>query len=289
MVSLCLAEVRGARPERPTVTKDRARKQDIRARMATSGEPYSIASRHLAGAGAGEGPMAAKVAACASATVDEAAARMGIRLVIGLPWVETAETPREQRRGGSGGLARRLIGVLLHDGTHTAGEGFAEPAARRYMIDGGASGGFVCREGVVVQGRHGWRVRRLPGRETEQVTVMHWLWPLWALTGAVSARAVGAEAVRGIACQQLIVEVDLARALAAGGAGWPASFRPGPEALTTAALAVWIDERRVRRVRFSQPTNGPVSPDSADRASTVEVELWDFGTSVAHLDWSRLP
>ena len=118
---------------------------------------------------------------------------------------------------------------------------------------------------------------------------MHWLWPLWALTGTATARTVGTEAVRGIACQQLIVEVDLARALEAGGEGWPASFCPGPEALTTAALAVWIDEQHVRRVRFSQLTRGEVSPEPADRVSTVEVELWDFGTSVAHLDWSRFP
>jgi hypothetical protein len=105
----------------------------------------------------------------------------------------------------------------------------------------------------------------------------------------VAARTVGTEAVRGIACQLLIAEVDLARALAAGGAGWPASFRPGLEPLTTAALAVWIDEGHVRRVRFSQPANGAVNPEPAGRASTVELELWDFGTSVAHLDWSRLP
>lgn len=287
MVSLCLAEVRGARPERHTVTKDRARKQAIRARMAASGEPYSVAARHLVGFGAAGGSMAAKVAACAGATLDEPGARMGIRLVIGLPWVETAETPREQRRDGAQGLARRLLGALLRKGTHLAGEGFAEPAARRYMIDCGF-GGFVCREGAVDQGRHGWRVPP-PRRQSDQVSVMHWLWPLWALTGTAAARTVSTEAVRGIACQQLIVQVDLARALEAGGEGWPASFCPGPEALTTAALAVWIDEQHVRRVRFSQSARGEVSPEPADRVSTVEVELWDFGTSVAHLDWSRFP
>jgi hypothetical protein len=118
---------------------------------------------------------------------------------------------------------------------------------------------------------------------------MHWLWPLWALTGTATARTVSTEAVRGVACQQLIVEVDLARALEAGGEGWPASFFPGPEAPTTAALAVWIDEQHVRRVRFSQSWGGEVSPEPADRVSRVEVELWDFGASTAHLDWSRFP
>jgi hypothetical protein len=44
---------------RHTVTKDRARKQDIRARMAASGEPYSVAARHLAGPGAAEPPIEA--------------------------------------------------------------------------------------------------------------------------------------------------------------------------------------------------------------------------------------
>ena len=291
MVSLCLAEVRGTRPERHTVTKDRARKQSIRARMAATGEPYSVAAHHLAGFEAAGGAMAAKVAACASATLDQPGVRMGIHQVIWVPWVETAETPREQRRGGAQGLARRLLGTLLHDGTHVTGEGFAEPAARRYMIDCGRRlGGFVCREGAVDQVRHGWRVPPVRQQSDQEIVIlMHWLWPLWALTGTAAARPVGTEAVRGIACQQLIVEVDLARALEAGGEGWPASFRPGPEAPTTAALAVWIDERRVRRVRFSQLAHGEVSPGPADRASTIEVELWDFGTSVAHLDWSRFP
>jgi hypothetical protein len=255
--------------------------------MAASGEPYSVAARHLVGIGAAGGSMAANVAACASATLDVAGARMGIRMVMGLPWVETAETPPEQRRRGAQGLVRRMLGALLHDGTHIAGEGFAEPAARRYMVDCGPTGGFVCREGVVHQGRRGWRV--LPHRQSEQATLMHWLWPLWALTGTATARTVSTEAVRGVACQQLIVEVDLARALEAGGEGWPASFFPGPEAPATAALAVWIDEQHVRRVRFSQSWCGEVSPEPADRVSRVEVELWDFGASTAHLDWSRFP
>jgi hypothetical protein len=269
------------------VTKDRARKQPIRARMAASAEPYSVAARHLAGFRAAGGSMAEQVVACARATVDEPGARMRIRLVIDLPWVQAAETPREQRRGGAQGLARRLLGSLLRTGTHIAGEGLAEPAARRYMIDAGF-GGFVCREGAVDQGRHGWRVPP-PRRLSDQVTVMHWLWPLWALTGAVTARAAGTEAVRGAACQLLIVEADLGRAAEAGGAGWPASFGPGPDAPATAALTVWIDEQHVRRVRFSPPARGEAGPEPADRVATVEVELWDFGTSVAHLDWSRFP
>lgn len=288
VVSLCLAEVRGTRPERHTVTKDRARKQAIRARMADSSEPYSVAARNLAGSGgAAEGSPAAEIAACANATLAEPAARIGIRLVIGLPWAETAGTPSEQRRGGTQGLVRGLLGALFRDGTNVAGEGFAEPAARRYMIDGGAVGGIVCREGSVDQGRHGWRVPP-PRRQTDQAIVMHWLWPLWALTGTTTARAVGTQMVRGVACQQLIAEADLTRALAAGGEGWPASFSPGPEA-PAAALAVWIGESRVRRVRFSQSARGEVTPEAADPVSTVEVELWDFGTSVARLDWSRFP
>ena len=157
--------------------------------MAASGEPYSVAARHLVGPGAAEPPIAAKVAACASATAGEPGARMGIRVMTGLPWVETAETPPEQRRGGVQGLARRPPGTLVHEGTHIAGEGFAEPAARRYMIDGGGLGGFVCREGIVEQGRHGWRLGR-PRGESGQVIVLHWLWPLW--TGTVTARVVGA-------------------------------------------------------------------------------------------------
>jgi hypothetical protein len=146
------------------MTKDRARKQDIRARMAASGEPYSVAARQLAGFESAEGSLAARVAARASATLNEPSARMGIHLVIELPGVEIPETPRQQRRGGALGMARRLLGTFVHEGTHVDGEGFAEPAARRYLIDGGPNGsGHLCREGKLVSGRHGWRVRLLQG------------------------------------------------------------------------------------------------------------------------------
>ena len=47
-MSLSPGEVRGAAPKGYAVTRDHARKKAIRARMAASGEPYSVAARALA-------------------------------------------------------------------------------------------------------------------------------------------------------------------------------------------------------------------------------------------------
>src|SRR5580698_445946 len=44
--------VRGALPEGPAVTRDRARKKSVRAQMAAGGEPYSVAARKLGRTGA---------------------------------------------------------------------------------------------------------------------------------------------------------------------------------------------------------------------------------------------
>lgn len=255
--------------------------------MSARGEPYSVAARRL-GVPAEDASPAMALAACARATLDEPSARMAVRLVIDLPGVRTAGPRDAPGRGGVLGLGRKLLWSLLHDGTHVAGEGFAEPAAWRYMVAAGQLGGFVCRGEAVAQGRHGWRVRSLSS-ELSPPASLHWLWPLWALTGTVTAREVGIETVRGVACRQLAAEVDLSAAAAGDGQGWPAAFRPGPGAPVTAALAVWIGGRRVRRVRYAESGRGEVSPGTGGQLSAVTVELWDFGASTAHLDWSRFP
>ncbi len=56
-------------------------------------------------------------------------------------------------------------------------------------------------------------------------------------------------------------------------------------------LSVWIDGQHIRQVRFAD--YGPKDPDPEPRKDGVfkelTLELWDFGVSVAGLDWSRLP
>src|SRR6201999_3687794 len=110
-------------------------KQDIRARMAASGEPYSVAARQLAGLESAGDSLATRVGARARATLSEQSARMRVPSVTELPGVEIPETPPQQRRAGALGMARRLLGTFLYGGTHVDGEGFAEPAAPPEPLD----------------------------------------------------------------------------------------------------------------------------------------------------------
>jgi hypothetical protein len=49
------------------------------------------------------------------------------------------------------------------------------------------------------------------------------------------------------------------------------------EDLLSLPIEVWVDESHVRRIRF----------EHKDQVDTVE--LWDFGTPMDGLDWTRLP
>ena len=122
------------------MTRDRARKQAIRLRMATSDEPYSVAARHLAAAEPSEpdstdpastAPDAAAVAACVERTLAAPSARVSSHLDLELPG--TTEADRRQARGLRG-LARRGLGSFFNLFLHPTHAGFTEPAAQRYMV-----------------------------------------------------------------------------------------------------------------------------------------------------------
>ena len=171
------------------------------------------------------------------------------------------------RREASGGLK---LGQMV-------GEGVAEPARGRYMINFGSSaqlhaGGktFSGRSGRSVEAVHAWS-----GQQVGEV-----LWLLWLLLGTTDAGLDGTETIRGTACRKLAVHADLERASNAGGEG----LRPPPvkrfEELRALPVTVWIDGQHVRRVRFEQ--GSPAWQISA-------LDLWEFGVPVGELDWSRLP
>jgi hypothetical protein len=46
-------------------------------------------------------------------------------------------------------------------------------------------------------------------------------------------------------------------------------------------LDVWLDQTYVRRVRFTR--------EERFGRETEAIELWEFGVTVNHLDWTRLP
>jgi len=238
-------------PEGHAVTKDRARKKAIRARMAASGEPYSAAARKLDAASPVDDPAVTdEVVARADSTLAAPAARIEFRVDIAL-----AERRRPGPLGRLASLAARATG--LRDAfARQAGQGFLLPAAGRYQIDYGAYAAmrvdgrhFAGRPGQALQARH-----RDPGANDP-------LELLGRLRGATDVRHVRDETVRGTRCR-------VVAALA------------GPDELTA-----WIDDEHVRRIQAGERA----SDGRSGVSKRLTLELWDFGVPVDSLDWSRLP
>lgn len=251
------------------MTRDRARKKAIRARMAVSGEPYSVAARTLPAAGPAVSAAAAReVIARANSTMAASSARIEVRVD---NEIILAERPERRRPGPAGRLARaawkgiastgyatRLRDMFLH---HTA-EGFIEPAAGRYMIDFGRSAEMGVN-GKRFNGQSGELLQpRLENHRVPAPTVPDEpLGLLMQLQGATDARHTGDETVRGTPCQVLAVLA-------------------GP-----AELTVWIDDAHIRRIESAEHASNQYS--SVTKRWTIE--LWDFGVAIDSLDWSRLP
>jgi hypothetical protein len=161
---------------------------------------------------------------------------------------------------------------------HMIGEGIAEPARGRYMIDFG-SFAELHAAGKTFGGRSGRSLQTLhPGPYSDRVGDVLWL--LRLLPGVMGATLDGTDTLRGTASRRFAAHVDLERASAATGDG----LRPPPverfEDLRALPVTVWIDGQHVRRIRFE-------SRPPARLLATVD--LWEFGVPVGGLDWSRLP
>ena len=251
------------------MTRDRARKKAIRARMAVSGEPYSVAARTLAAAEPAIGAEAVReFIVRVNRTMAASSARIEVRVD---NEIILAERPERRRPGPAGRLARaawkgiastryatRLRDMFLHH----AAEGFIEPAAGRYMIDWGGSAEmgidgkrFSGQSGEPLQPR--LQNHRVPAPQVPDEP----LGLLMQLQGATDARYTGDEAVRGTLCQVLAVLA-------------------GP-----AELTVWIDDAHIRRIESAEH----VSDQYSSVSKRLTIELWDFGVAIDSLDWSRLP
>jgi hypothetical protein len=212
------------------VTKDRARKKSIRARMAGSGEPYSAAARNLkasagdtaAGGDPGDGAAAAaEILACAGRTLAEHSARIAFRY----DWDVSRVKPLagDAARGNRAHPVRALAKLagrpiwerIGGDAGHGAAVGFLQPAAGRYMIDFG-SYAELGAGGMTYGGRPG---RPVPGLRPHSKQEGAVLWLLRLLLGATHARLQDTEILRGTPCRKYAVRVDLGRAQAATGAG----------------------------------------------------------------------
>jgi hypothetical protein len=239
------------------MTRDRARKKSIRARMAASAEPYSVAARKLTGdAEPGDASAISVLRDRIDATLAAQNARIHLR----------SETNLGTRRDLPARLAGFISAFLMKRmppgiGTSSTGgllgEGFIEPSAGRYQIYWG--GGYA----TVITGR-----REFFGRSGEPVeehpTTGSDAWEdslpksLEDMRGAASARFSGEDVVRATPCQ-VITAVTGSR-----------------------EFAVWVDDVYIRRIREKTALPSLLGKIKAE----VTFELWDFGVAKT-LDWSR--
>jgi hypothetical protein len=259
------------------VTSEHARKQAIRARMAATGEPYSVAARALAAdlalapAAPGDPAALAEVIACVGRTLAAASARLVIQADTDID--RDPEPDLDPRPGLAGRLAgrvvRRLLGPAAADISvaelrervlHQYGAGFIEPAAGRFLVDFGGYAEMLVDgrrygglSGQPVGPRHEQRPHR--NRRDDPLDALR------KLQRATEARWAGTERVRETTCRV-------------------AATRVNDEEFT-----VWLDDQRVQRFRTVHHGSG-----RSGRATTTETtELWSYGAPVDDLDWTRLP
>jgi hypothetical protein len=254
------------------VTRDRARKKAIRARMAATGEPYSVAARELDDTPPASTGVIDEVIARVNATLVAPSARIEYRRHLDTGAPERQTRPRPGPVGRLSRFAARAtwkriapevevdVAQLRERFLHQVGVGFVAPAAGRYQIDyGGYAQAFI--DGQLFGGPSGAplrpknRVRRAPPRANDPLRV------LGLLNEVTQARYSGAETLRGTPCRAVVVLAG------------------------SAELTVWIDDEHVRRIRSEWR-----DPDPRHSGSVKQTfELWDFGVPVGSLDWSHLP
>jgi hypothetical protein len=241
------------------MTRDRARKQSIRARMATSGEPYSVAARKLTGdAEPGDAAAVSVLRDRIAATLAAPNARIHVRSETNLG--TRRDLPARLARFTSALAVRRMApGMRASTTGGLLGEGLSEPPAGRYQIYWGGGYATVVTGGRQFFGRSGEPVEEHPTTDSDA-----WedslLDPLDDMRGAASARFSGEDIVRDTPCQ-MITAVTGSR-----------------------EFTVWVDDVYIRRIREKTAWPSLLGKIKAE----VTFELWDFGAAEA-LDWSRFP
>jgi hypothetical protein len=252
-------------PEGHAVTRDRARKKAIRARMAKTGEPYSVAARGLSGTQpAADAAAVREIIARAQSTLAAASARIEFRMDTTVDYSRQPRRPgpvgRLVRRGMWAAMDRIVPGLrdaFQRDSfAHLVGAGFIEPAAGRYMIDFGGYAQirdgdrlFGGLSGAFLEPRH--QARRPPERANDPLGLLR------MLGEATDATHAGDEEVQGTACRKVAVRV------------------------ASADLTAWIDDEHIWRVQSEE--------HASNVSRTLTLDLWDFGPADGSLDWSRLP
>jgi hypothetical protein len=261
-------------PEGLAVTRDRARKKSVRAQMAASGEPYSVASRKLGRTGAADEAAARdEVITRLETTLAASSARFEVRKEM---TADPGTSPAQDRRRH--GPLRRLADSAAKTAwdhimpeqartrLRTAGPGMArgiiEPSARRFQRHQVEwDPGMLALTMFVSRPRQG--LDSVPDAHVEKEDPLELLIRLRSVT---AARYAGDETVRDARCRKITVTVSG----------------------TTAEWTVWADDEHVRQIRAVTPATerGVVTMLVT---TTVTAQLWDFGVPVDSADWPPLP
>jgi hypothetical protein len=219
----------------------------------------------------------ARVAAAHQRTISASTSRIEVLTEVILP----PRTSRERRRRGgllrpaislSSAVSRSLLARFAQNFGHLRAQGVLDLQHRRYMLD---HGGYarLGTDGTEQAGPPGTVIKTCSAEEPNPPTP---LWLIDVLTGLIDATAVGTDTVRGTPCTRLQATVDLSQAsrINPGAVAVPA-LNTFEDALAL-PIEVWTDHQHLRRVRFSQDIR------------TDTLELWDIGTPLGDLDWTRL-
>jgi hypothetical protein len=252
------------------VTRDRARKKSVRAQMAASGEPYSVAARKLGSTQAADEAAARdEVIARVEATLAASSARFEVRKEVTADPVTAAAQDRHRH-----GRFKRLADVavkaawdhMVTEQAHTAASGmargFIEPAARHFQhVQLTQDDGVLAHAMIITRSEFG-------GTPNSHVIREDPLELLMRLRSVTAARyVVGEETIREVRCRKIAATVSG----------------------TTAVFTVWVDGDHVRQIRAVTPKTTKRRVVTVLATTTLAAQLWDFGVPVDSMDWPPLP
>jgi hypothetical protein len=253
------------------VTRDRARKKSVRAQMAASGEPYSVAARKLGSTGAAD-EARDEVITRAETTLAAASARFEMRKEVTADPV-TAPTQDRHRHGQfkrlAGSAAKTAWDHMVPEQGRTRlrtavsgmARGIIEPSARRFQHHQ-VQQEFGMLAHAMVTSRAEWG-----GTSNADVMTVDPLELLMRLRSVTAARYAGNETVRGARCRKITVTVSG----------------------TTALFTVWADNEHVRQILAVTPKTTERIVVTVLATTTVTAQLWDFDVPVDPMDWPALP
>jgi hypothetical protein len=256
------------------VTRDRARKKSVRAQMAASGEPYSVAARKLGRTAAADEAARDEVITRVDATLAVSSARYEVRKEVAADPV-TAPVQDQHRLGPfkrlAGSAVKTVRDHMVPDQARTRlrtaasgmARGIIEPSARRFQHHQVQQDlGTLALAMVITRPELG--LDRMPNAHVMGEDPLELLTRLRSVT---TARYAGDETVREARCRKI--------AVTASG--------------TAAGFTVWVDGEHVRQIRAVTLETRERVVVTVLATTTVTAQLWDFGVPADSVDWPALP